>query len=76
MSQNSNRINAESFYSGKGFYREGETPLYHSGLTFDQLRSKATGLHFAKDLLTDSERQMLAMLEDLLDIVDNPPAQS
>lgn len=75
MAQNSNRINAESFYNGTGFYREDNTPLYHSGLTFDQIRSKASGLHFAKEMLTDSERQMLAMLEDLMDIIDNPPAQ-
>jgi hypothetical protein len=76
MSQNSNRVNPDSFYSGRGFYREGDTPLYHSGLTFDQLRAKATGLHFAKDMLNETERAMLAMLEDLLDIVDNPPVQS
>lgn len=76
MSQNSNRINAESFHSGIGFYREGEMPLYHSGLTFDQIRARATGLHFAKEMLTDSERVMLAMMEDLLDIIDNPPASS
>lgn len=75
MAKNENAVDAESFYSGTGFYRENTTPLYHSGMTFDQLRSKASGLHFAKDILTPAEREMLAIMEDLIDIVDNPPAR-
>lgn len=47
--------------------------LPHSGKTFDEIRNKATGLHFAKEMLTITERELLAMLEDAIELIDNPP---
>lgn len=55
-------------------YHNNTDYLLHSGLTFDDIRSKASGLHFAKESLTPNEREMLAYLEDLIDLLDNPPA--
>lgn len=42
-----------------------------SGMTFEQIRSQASGLHFAKNMLTDAEREMLALLEGALDLLDD-----
>lgn len=56
-----------------GFYTNNTEFLPHSGKTFDEIRSKASGLHFAKEMLTITERELLAMLEDTIELIDNPP---
>ena len=39
-------------------------------MSLSDLRAKASGWHFAKEMLTDSERQMLAVIEELLKEID------
>lgn len=46
--------------------------LPSSGLTFNEIRNKVNALRLAKELLTGTEKDMLAMLEDLLHVIDNP----
>ncbi len=39
----------------------------NSGLTFGEIRSKLSGLHFSKESLTRGEREILLLAEALLD---------
>lgn len=41
-----------------------------TGLTVSDARSRLSGLHFAKDVLTDSEREILYIAEGLLRLLD------
>lgn len=40
------------------------------GLTLDEARAKLTALHFAKEMLTDPEREILQIAEGLLRLID------
>jgi hypothetical protein len=46
------------------------TTLPLLGLTLDEAREKLTALHFAKEVLTDQERELLAIAEGLLRLID------
>jgi len=54
-----------------GFKQNNTVPLYPSDLTLDQIRSKANGLHFAKEMLSDGEREILSLLESTLRLLDS-----
>lgn len=43
----------------------------NTGLTFEEIRSKASGLHFAHGMLTSKEQEMLTLLEGVIDILDD-----
>lgn len=45
--------------------------LYPSGLTLDEVRSRLSGLHFAKEALSDEERELLRLAESLLTFIDD-----
>ena len=45
--------------------------LYPSGLTLDEVRSRLSGLHFAKEALSDGERELLWLAESLLTFIDD-----
>lgn len=40
------------------------------GLTLDEARERLTSLHFAKEMLSDHERELLAIAEGLLRLID------
>jgi hypothetical protein len=42
----------------------------HGGEPFDQVRGRLSGLHFAKECLTDGERDILSLAEALLNLLD------
>jgi len=42
-----------------------------TGISLDAARAKLTGLHFAKEMLTDNEREVLYLAEGLLRLVDD-----
>lgn len=46
------------------------TELPATGLTVDQARSKLSGWHFAKECLSDGERDILHVAEGLLRLID------
>lgn len=46
------------------------TLLPHTGLTLDQTRAKLSGLHFAQEVLSDKEREILYLAEGLLRLID------
>lgn len=42
----------------------------HAGAGLDEIRSKASGLHFAKECLSPGEREILYLVEALLHVLD------
>ena len=42
-----------------------------SGRTLAEVRAQLSGLHFAKEALSDGERDILRLAEDLLDLIDS-----
>ncbi len=48
----------------------GDTILPDTGMTFDEARQQLTALHFAKEALSDTEREVLHIAEGLLRLVD------
>ena len=53
-----------------GFKHENTIVLRPTGLTFDEVRSKLSGLHFAKGMLSKGELEILALAESLLTVID------
>lgn len=53
------------------FFLKGNDYVSQSILTLDEINSKLSGLHFAKEALTDGEQQILYMAEALLRHVHN-----
>lgn len=53
-----------------GFKHENTIALKPTGLTLDEVRSKLSGLHFSKGILSDGEREILALAESLLTALD------
>lgn len=51
--------------------RDNSNILFPSQDTLDEVRSKLSGLHFAKDALSKKEREILALAESLLFYIDN-----
>lgn len=45
--------------------------ITNTGLTMEEIRLKAAGLHFSKELLTEREREILTLLEGVIDILDD-----
>lgn len=54
-----------------GYQRDNETLLRPSHKTLDEVRSKLSGLHFAKECLSKGELEILYLAESLLDFIDN-----
>lgn len=44
--------------------------LRPSGLTLNDVRSKVSGLHFSKEVLSKGEREILLLAESLLTYID------
>lgn len=53
------------------FKHEDTTPIRPAGLTLDDIRMKASGLHFAKEMLSNGEREILSLLESTLNLIDS-----
>lgn len=54
-----------------GYVRNNTKMLRPSYKTLDEVRSRLSGLHFAKEALSDGERDLLILAESLLDFIDN-----
>lgn len=49
------------------------TPLPMTGLSLDDARRKLSGWHFAKEALSETEREVLYVAEGLLRLIDDLP---
>ena len=51
--------------------QDNKIPLRPTGLTLNEVRAKLSGLHFAKEVLSTGELEILLLAESLLDALDN-----
>lgn len=53
------------------FKHEDTITLHPSRITLDELRMKASGLHFCQEMLSSGERDILRLLESALYLIDS-----